>query len=357
MKTALSWFIVLMTMVIALSAMFYAYNNYSFSFTLTNNKTLQTIINKTSNDIEWMAATEIADLNLFIPEEDAPVENTFTYYKIGDIIDGEYENSELILLKESFWFDSFYRFVKKEDGTIILLSKYSDDNESKNNNKNNNYSIDETFDIPQLNFPETMKGQNGEKFTLISDKPLFFKFNNIKKVFTHSKLGDVYTTKETIFNDLSDFKSNDFYIKAIDNTTITYSLDLEIFPKDCKSDTCPIEIIWANGNKTRNNYNRYFFNNDFMAVGSYILDETDKNILIETGKTTNGETIYELAMDDRLLQDAYENTYVVYDANIGKLSYQEYYNEHPIIVWEDSIGRLLILEDSKYVSPGGGMGI
>lgn len=354
MKTALSWFIVLMTMMIALSAMFYAYNNYSFSFTLTNNKTFQTIINKTSNDIEWMAATEIADLNLFIPDEDSPVENTFTYYKIGDIIDGKYENSELILLKESFWFDSFSRFIKKEDGTIILLNKYSDDNVDKNNKK---YSIDETFNIPQLNFPGIIKGPSGTKFTLISDNPLFFKLNNIKKVFTHSKLGDVYTTKETIFNDLSNFQSNDFYIKAIDNTTITYSLDLKLFPKDCKSETCPIEIIWNNGNKTTNDYNRYFFNNDFMALGSYILDEADKNILIETGKTSNGETIYELAMDDRLLQDAYENTYVVYDAKFGKLSYQEYYNEHPIIVWEDSLGRLLILEDLKYVSPGSGMGI
>jgi hypothetical protein len=364
MKKAYPWFFVFISMVASLLAMLYVYNNYSFSINLANKNIQKIVINKKKDNIQWLIPTKISSLellddNYFIDEMIEIDEDDFSYYKIGYFISGKYKNAELILLKQNFWFNGFYRFIKTTDNKIILLSKHSETKDIPEflHFDSKKYTIDDSYEIPDLNFPETLKGPNRESLTLIEGEAMFFDDTKIKQVFNSSKLGNVYTTKQTNIKDLSGFQSNDFYIQAIDNTVITYSLKLDIFSKDCDKKECIIDITWKNGEKNTAAYNRYFFNNDLLNLGTYVLDASDKNILIEAGKTKSGKIIYELAMDDLLLQNAYENTYMVYNAEIGKMTYQEYYKQHPIIVWEDSFGRLLILENDEFIKPGGGMGI
>ena len=101
MKKFYPWILIFLSIILAFAAMFYAYNNYSFSIQITNKKTQAIVIEKSNSNIKWISATEISNQKIIDPElipesMISESEYEFEYYKIGDFINGKYKGSELI---------------------------------------------------------------------------------------------------------------------------------------------------------------------------------------------------------------------------------------------------------------------
>jgi len=279
----------------------------------------------------------------FNPEKDAK------YYKVGIVNDGRYKGGEIVLVSAQIdapaLYPGFYRFIKTAD-SLVLLKKYSEAVGTETGLNEAKFTIDENFDIPQLNFPETISGPAPhETLELYPYVNSLFSLNNLKKVFTDSKLGDVYTSSAYDPTNADLFKRNGFYIQSPDGTVRVYSLKIDFIANG----SAPA-ITWSGGVANKTDYKYTDQTGCGSANFASVLPEgmvNDQNLKI-SGQTSLGDNVYELIDTNNFLRkDLYNNKSQVLDGK-KKISYRAFLATHPLFFWRDPFGRLIKFESSKY---------
>lgn len=321
----------------------------------TKEQEKEPLIVKISGEILWGSPAEIPSLKIFKEISGYSREEEAKYYKVGEFVGDYPQKGDVILVSASYegpaFYPGFYRFVKdKETGEIILLKKYSDELYQNDGFNRAKFSVDETYAAPSLEFPESFGGPNPRQVLKI-DKGVnkFFESQNLRKVFTDKKLGDVYTTADypSSFSDV--FSRHGFYVEASDGTVKVYSFKIDFIGEN----NAP-EIVWNDGTENLDGY----ASADITGCGSadYISavskDIVDANKDLEpAGKNSKGDIIYELKnINHKLLKDFYENKYWVPKGE-NKTPYEEFAKGHILFFWTDPFGRLIKFENNKFVSP------
>ncbi|PIV50712.1 hypothetical protein COZ73_02890 [Candidatus Falkowbacteria bacterium CG_4_8_14_3_um_filter_36_11] len=309
---------------------------------------------KTSDQILWNSPQEIPSLKIFginqYETNQYSREEEARYYKVGKIIDGQYQDGEIILISAPYdgpaFYPAFYRFVKQENN-LVLLKKYSDDLYDSDGLIRSKFTINEAYTIPSLELPKFFNGsQPGQVLDADVGVNAFFSLNNLKKFFTDKDLGDIYATANypSIFSDI--FERHGFYAQAPDGTARVYSLRVDFVGKD----NIPA-ITWSDGTQ---NKNEYIFT-DVTGCGSanyasVISKEAvnPANDLKAAGKNSNGDAIYEFKdINHYLLKDYYDNKYQVFEGQ--KVSYEEFLTNHPLFFWIDPFDRLIKFQNNKFI--------
>ena len=314
--------------------------------------------------IEWSFPKEIEKQGLFLPDKDLDFnpEEDMKYYRVGKVLEGEYQDGEIIIAIG--WVgpvsaDDYFRFIKKDD-KYNLLTQYSNNIEGVL--FSDEVEIDQKFDIPELNYPETLQGtQLRQKLVKVEEDGFtgvdFFNENNLVEVFKDKEWGSVYTnTKTQEFNpadnsseesykkgDLGVFGKNGVYLKSPDNITITYKLDL-----DFMSEKSTPEITWSDGTKNDKEYIETALGG--CGSGNYIsvAEGVDISDLEKIGVNSKEDNIYKLKDDNHsILKTYYEKDYQV--ASGKKSSYQNFLSKRPIIFWVDPFDRIIKFTSMEFI--------
>lgn len=298
-----------------------------------------------SGNIIWQSPEVVSGIDLLLKTSSENNSNTPSYYKIGKIGSGPYSGGELILVTVfpdgPSIYQSFFRFVKQGD-KFVFLKNNSDKIFEDSPLDKTKFAVDDSYIIPELNFPEAISLANGKKLeedVYVND---FFSDKNLKKVFTDSNVGDVYTSAASLpTRDL--FSKNGFYVRAPDGTVRVYSLKPDFAPTGQNP-----KITWSDGTKNQNNYT--YTDKTGCGSSNYAsVSTTSESELKVAGKTANGDNVFEFInpSDNALLKDLYNNKYQVY-GGVKKVSFQEFVADHPVFFWRDTFGRLIKFENSTY---------
>ncbi|MFA6422413.1 MAG: hypothetical protein WCV92_03380 [Candidatus Buchananbacteria bacterium] len=315
----------------------------------TTDQNLQTAL------ITWNEPQVIQSLNVFSPEagSDGMIqfdpEKEAKYYKVGIINDGKYKGGEIIIVTAQInapsMFSGFYRFVKMPTG-LVVLKKYSTSIESESGLNKVSFTVDDSFLIPELDFPGTILGPDQHQtMQIYSYTNEFFSAGSLKKVFTDAKLGDVYTSAVYDSTNADLFKRNGFYIRAADGTVRVYSLKFDFIPEGGVP-----QIAWSDGKKNTVDYSFTDHTGCGSANFASVMPENivSINSLKIAGTNSLGDSIYEFKDSNaKLLKEMYNTKYQVLDGG-KKITYQAFIASHPMFFWKDSFGRLIKFESTKY---------
>ncbi len=305
---------------------------------------------KTESDVEWLTPPkEITSQNLFKEEYGENRETTAKYYKIGTFIDGKYEGDDLILVSASYmgpsFYPGYYRLVKSKN-ELVLLEKYSDDVYEGDGLDPAKYSSDNTYDIPELDYPQKINGPK-DRQVLLADAGVnaFFSLDGLKKVFTDDEYGDVYTTdgQPEEFQDI--FSRHGFYLKAPDGTVRVYALNVDFVGTDLIPN-----LNWDNGYSTDQQYvytdTTGCGSSNYLAVTLMTIEDN----LEVAGENSQGDAIYEFKDENSyLLKNMYDNEYQIYDEGASKVSYEDFIANHPMFFWVDPFGRLARFKSNQFI--------
>lgn len=315
---------------------------------------------KAANEISWIEPQKMENLGLMRQGPIGPNNETAylaeaDYYKVGNFVDGIYKGGELILVyagcEEICFGPSLYRFVSK-DGVFTLLDNHSE-SLSYSPLDTKKFAIDRLYEIPSLNFPEKLAGPvDRQMLNKDGAVPVLFETGNLRKVFTDSNFGDVYTSvassrPEEARGGTYLFYENGFYLKAPDGTTVTYSYAPDFF----NPENIP-QITWNGGIENTELYSYESRTGcgsaDFAAVVANNLD-ADRD-LEPAGTNSRGDTIYVLKDSSHaILKALYETAYFPDVSSI--ISYDNFLQAHPLFFWRDPFGRLIKFENLRFVPP------
>lgn len=301
------------------------------------------------SDITWNAPQQIASLKLFKAIDGFNPEKDAKYYKIGTMSAGKYQGGELILVSAPLngpaFYPGLYRFVK-QGSSIVYLKNNSDELYDESGADKSKFTIDDSYSISQLIFPQTISGPQPKQILKLDQYVnAFFSLNKLKKVFTDAKLGDVYTTigYTSTYTDL--FDRQGFYIKAPDGTTRVYSLE----PDFMFANSNIPNITWTDGkvNSASYGYTEHTgcgSSNYASVMPESIVSMSDLKV---AGQIFEGQ-VYELKDSNHaLLKDIYNNKYQVMNGE-NKISYSAFVASHPVFFWVDPFGRLIKFENTAY---------
>lgn len=336
-------------LVVAGSALgYFVYTKYSPA----NTTPPATIVTPKGDEISWQKPQEIADMKLWAPSESSDI--VTKYYKIGTFSNGKYQGGDIILADQPCegpcFRTNYFRMVKTQSVTV-MLAKYSDPLLKGDGWIKEKFSVDADYVIPALDFPQVFIGpQPNEALEIDSDVREFFDSSKLTKLFTDSKLGDVFKDANIIpSSPTAGATRNGFYIQAPDGTLRSYALRIDFVNKNVPS------VTW---NGSDQNYTEYFYT-DLTGCGSsnYISVMPISKVnpttdLAPTGKTSKGDNVYGLKDTNHpLLKDVYDNQYQVYQQGQQKLSYTDFLKQHPLFFWTDPFGRLIKFQNNSFVPP------
>lgn len=299
---------------------------------------------KTSGQVAWQKSTKIAAIHEFdLPDEGSGPAPEGHYFKVGSFISGKYQGADLLIVIPGCDCpgEGPMARVVKLSGKYIVLGKYSDP--SYTLDATTKYTLDKDYSLSDLEFPETITGpQSGQNLYLENNNVQFKDFSeqkNLTSVFVDTKLGQVYTDDQSA----DGWQRNGFYIKAPDNTTVTYFIN----PNFVNDKDIP-QLTWNDG---KENAEEYIYH-DIGGCGSTNLAsvaQIDKSRLIAGGKTSHGDLIYLLKdSNDPLFKDLYDNNYFVPEGET-KLSYSDFVKSRPYFYWLDPFNRLIQFKNSKFL--------
>ena len=324
--------------------------------------------------IVWLAQPkQMANLYWFKNDSGTSPEGEYgisKYYEVGNF---EYqgEKGKLILVElggTGIGSPTYFRAInfKKE---IIILTRYSGlyipvdgagysdldyISESLNSDFKAQIRLNTDFIISLLDFPKVLNGSDGRQvLNLLGawhglSQQFGYPKSAVNKKLTglsDPKFGNVYTSAET----------GGFYLYGAHGTEATYTLEPDFFNKD----SALAQIIWNDGS-----WNGYeYAYRDQGGCGSLNLasvmtstDITVKNDLEVVGKTSKGDSIYELKdKNHRLLKAFYDTAYFPGSSNYdsgnynNKISYEEFITLRPVIFWVDPFGRIIKLTNKRFV--------
>ncbi len=357
--------VVILTFLVILFFVKYRYQSFSEAFlskeTTGSISTDVNIVNEASQDlvksIAWSTSTETNNFSLTSDE----ITKDSHYYKVGLFISGPYQGSDLIIAtipcQEMCFKDDIYYLVKSV-GTTTLLASHSVEVYEGSYLNRDKFVIDASTTIPELFFPENIVHE-GKSFTLESgnNQNSFFndlyKPSDIKYVFTHPIIGDVYTDSKIDRTENDRMVQNGFYVRALDGTIRVYSLDYNFYDKN---HSMPI-VVWNNGATNTVEYT----GTDRGGCGSHnfasVASSLDAEDLQVTGKTSFGDSIYELKnVQHEILNRVYDIDYNPSSYSVSenpsenaKMSYGKFVQSHPVFFWYDSFGRLIKFQRSDFI--------
>lgn len=312
---------------------------------------------KVSDDIKWMTTRQISSFHIFEEKEnDLSREEMAKYYQVGRFIDGKYKGGDLILISAGYegpaFYPGFYRFVKNGD-SLVFLKKYSDELYDGDGFIKSKFTIDEEYDIPELNYPKYIKGPNQRQY-LEQDESVraLMDLSNLKISIIDPIFGNIYMTDDRIREQTGDiFTKNGFYIEAPDGTVRAYFLKIDIIDKK----NVP-EITWSDG---AINSLEYVYSDvggcgarNYASVAPMGSDANNKDRLEIIGKTSKGDDVYSLKDKNHYFyKDFYDNVYRVFDdsSQSTKVSYEKFVADRPLFYWVDPFGRTIKFQNNKFI--------
>ena len=303
--------------------------------------------------IDWVTPESVGNLGFF-NAADFKFADTKSYYKVGEVKDGEYKGWDLITFAAPY--DDLmlanlppYIVGARKDDDFVVFDRYSTPFEERRMLTQSghyfveNMKIADDIVIPELEFPNKIEGPKGSVF-LKSRNVLFLKSPEIdwwgegvlyEKVFRHD-LGPAYTDA-----------SRRIYFDTPLGLSVGYYLEIDFYDKE----ESIYEIIWSDG--TANEIDFHSFGG-FMSH-LYIWDEEiDLNADLEViGTTTNEDPVYFPKNPDHpILREVYDrvNGYNLKEGR--KFEYEEYVEDRPVFLWIDPLERLVIFTDTTYLPEG-----
>lgn len=319
------------------------------------------------DEIEWQTKVRTANLRLLADPTDRRAVET-KYWKVGRFIEGKYAESDLIDM-EAISSTSpsasrvVYRFVLS-DGQITLLAKESPDSYVQDGLDTDAFSIDSNYTIPQLHLPDRLKlaGHSDQELLLQESKTLiwFEEKDDLVVAGIDPEWGEIYKEVATL-NILimpegyvgldAHAPTGGLYLKSMDGTIHTYQLQVPFITSDKKAD-----IVWNDGSRNSGKYESHqrtvcgVFQNYTAVMPELLATE-----LTEAGKANiagHQESIWELTdKNHRLLTDAYE--LAKKDSLQPPTSYEQFLSTHPLIFWEDGLGRIIKLQNTSSLPASG----
>lgn len=285
--------------------------------------------------VKWQEPVKLANLQITKPEFNQ--EYPKNYYQVGTITSGKYAGGMVVLASidsQSIEGVSFYHLIKQ--GNIITLVKPGGTNyQDYSYLEPSKYIVETGLTFSDLIFPKTLSYGNS---TLnleegYNNEPPFDS-TGLKLVFTDPKLGSVYTDATS---SLQHYARNGFYVKASDGTLRTYSLDINFYDANRHVPS----VTWGDGVTNQAEYSPAQIGGcgarNFASVETS-LKETDLRV---TGKTSQGDSVYETITIDPKLQNLYKSSIDYYkDPQLTFGQFVAKYS-HPIFYWYDSFGRLI----------------
>ncbi len=277
-------------------------------------------------------------------------------YKVGIVTSGMYKGDDVWLvrsLNDGPGYAPIYHFIM-QGNKITLIAKNSSELYEGDSLNRSMFVIDTTSVLSSLIFPSKVS-HNNLTFTLDiatdnnsnnSMRTFFderYKPQDIVLAFTDPKLGKVYRDIPGP-TDPGSIKQNGFYLKAPNGTLRAYSLDIGFYDK---SKNMP-SLTWNDG--TANTAEYVITDIGGCGARNYASVTSGVSIddLLEAGKTSTGDIIYQLKDTDHpILKAIYKNDYNPY--NTDKLSYPDFVAARPAFFWFDSFGRLIKFQRADFI--------
>ncbi|MBI4407417.1 MAG: hypothetical protein HY565_02875 [Candidatus Kerfeldbacteria bacterium] len=294
---------------------------------------------ETTAGVSWLAEPELLD-DLGLLSDSYPDDQ---YYRIATLDDG----GELIYMIRFELGSIISRFKKDSDGVYTLLANYSDTTEE---NLAANVTVDDDTLYPELEHPAamTVSGLDLSLYTVgFQAYDLFVNISDELTEFGASDYGTVYslvTAVTTTYNDGS-IEGKKYILKLVDGSVAVYA-DTTAFLADDGS------IIATFSERDSTFADRTFFQG--LVVGGcgvqggnqYPIDMTPE-ALVQIGETEAGEPLYTIHADgNSTLRNGYESYLLGREAD-DVMSYTEYVQTEPLLLWPDAVGDYIIFTDTE----------
>jgi len=306
--------------------------------------------------VQWVSPQTLNNFTLFASASPSPDSDygSDSSVLVGHFIAGQYQGGDLLITTMTFnspggpsWF-----YIVRLGSQYTVLDKYSDTLPDPSDIKLTAVlAEDKNFDLPDLDFPQTLHSQNpAADFTLAGN--LGFYKNGVKvfcadhyvKAFTDPGVGDVYTdagTESIGTGPYAYFPMFGFYVKAPDGMQETYQLNVDFTGKD------NVPEVSFNGGKK--NIQEYSFQHIGGCGASQFLDIVDVKAsdLVQIGTTFGGQTIYGYRDSQNAdLTGMYGDIYTP-DGQTNP-SYAQFLADNPIFFWQDPFGQFVRFKITKY---------
>lgn len=315
-----------------------------YYFYLTKKPATAPAVQKT---ITWLTPEKIPDLKIFSLEVRP---KGGRYYKVGIINKGQYAGGEIILAFAEpaatlGLTDDLYRFIRKDD-KLYLLTKYSTQLYQNDGLDRSMFTQDQSYTLPDLDaFATTITYGQLQLIPHPSEINLLFDSNGLKKLFTDSKLGDVYTNASLENLGSYEVAKNCFFVKAPDGTVKFYRYTPPFLDEQGRSD-----ITWQDGTKANGAYTfRSPSGSGFNDCANVVNLSTSE--IKKAGTTSTGDPVYIYKDSNHpVLKKIYQEDYVVPSGGI-KESYSQFIDSYPVFFWEDPFGRWVQFANNTYLPP------
>ncbi|MFA5126379.1 MAG: hypothetical protein WC465_00040 [Patescibacteria group bacterium] len=282
------------------------------------------------------------------------LDGTYKIWKVGTVAEGQpIINADVYLVGTIEMNYSFKRVIKQGD-SLVVLGKQSNFYDGPISNYTASldsalFNLDNNAMIGNLDLPDTISVPN-TKYRLLKFEQswqLFSDYSNAQKLFA-------YSTGQYLYKD----SNSDCYIaRAGDGTAWKYYLDLSSLDTNTN-------VNYANNSGSiLLNIPSVLDNKDYQSRGGcslcyefadYITSLTQ---LTKIGTNSKGESFYTFK-DVNQKSDPKETKSVLrsmYDAyyvpglgdNSGKLSYDEFLKQYPIVIWRDPLDSFVIFRNGS----------
>lgn len=302
-----------------------------------------------ASGITWQEPELIEDQGLFDVNYGGS-----TYYKVGERSDG----AEIIYMYRDELGSIADRFIKNADGSFVFLANHSEDG------SNPNFTIDTaTTDTEtvysELTPPDTLDVNDLALVShvgLDANYTLYVELSEEKlanlEEFGTTDYGTVYeltTDLETEYDNGS-IKGKMYLLVLADNSIVSYTDEMTFMNDD---DT--ISGTWAKtyADFAERSYMRGLVVSGCGAMGGnqYATDLTPEALDV-VGSTNAEDDLYTiLDAENPILQNAYESYKLGRDyegSEIELLSYEEFVDATPVLIWQDAVGDYILFLDTTY---------
>lgn len=321
----------------------------------TNTNTIEAVTSIVDVGVTWLDEPQLLEnLNLF--DNSADYQDIDQYYKVADLADG----GEVIYFTRTEMGTAVNRFRKDVSDNYYLLANHSDEYYVENKDLLiDGVTVDTTTIYKSLQYPTELV----VAYTTLTQQWLPFSFNDLfitedddpATPFTlldDTAYGPVYVDTEAVVTTIANgsIESKSYVLKLADGSVVRY-----LAKKDFLADDGSLIADFTKG-WTGLAQQQFFVG--MVASGCGVLGG-DQSIVDMTpealnavGATETGDTLYTITdPDNTVLLNAYE-TYQFgrnYEGSTETvLSYEEFVDRTPIVIWQDGLENYLVLMDNAF---------
>lgn len=292
---------------------------------------------------------EIPDEAMPTLDGESSVSSVFdiNYYKVGTVT---YQNqkSDVVIVtaqeESPFGSHNYFFFIKNNNG-LTYVSRVTPPLPLSTGTvvdwglSATAFREDTSVNLPDLVFPVSVQGANAKQ-TAKQEAVIDFVDNQLPTeltaAFTDAVFGQVFTSSYT----------NAFYLKR------GPLMGVYAFKPDFigAPGTKATDIVWSDGKANTDEFTYQTIGGCGSANYARVISADQVNTttdLVAVGKTGSGDTIFTLKdTNHTLLKGVFETTSV---PGALKQTYKEFLKQHPLVFWIDPFGRLIALQNNKFV--------